>query len=315
MKWLILTTFLFCAAILHAQPLTTSRTDEGTWILDDGEKVLFYQATTKSLNGEYPRADYIHPLLGLDGFELTEDFPTDHLHHRGIFWAWHRVIIGDKPIGDAWECKDFVWDVIDHKVTNSDATSLTLASKVLWKSSHWKDNDRIEKPFVEEDMRITVFKKKASYRVIDIDISLLALEEKMKIAGSDDEKGYSGFSVRMKMPDDLLFTSSDGIVEPITNQVEAGDWLDISGTLTEKGSKAGIVIIQHPENPDYPEKWIIRKKGSMQNPAYPGREPVALSTERPTILRYRLVVHLGELSTDSIEKLSKFQKTKKRNQD
>lgn len=304
MKWLILTISVLYSVILNAQPLTGSRTDEGIWILDDGEKVLFYQATTKSLNGKYPRADYIHPLLGLDGFELTEDYPSDHLHHRGIFWAWHRVIIGKKQIGDAWECRDFIWDVVDYKIMNSDANSLMLASKVLWKSPQWTDAGGMEKPFVEENVRITVFKTEASYRVIDFSISLLALENNLKIAGSDDEKGYSGFSVRMKMPDDLLFTSAVGTVEPKTNQVEAGRWLDISGTLTKEGSKAGIVIIQHPENPYFPQKWIIRKKGSMQNPVYPGREPVALSIEKPTVLRYRLVVHQGNLSPESIEKLS-----------
>jgi len=308
MKWLVFS-LLVCSTInLFSQSLDTEKTSEGIWILEGGEKVLFYQALTKSLNGQYPRADYVHPLYGLDGFELTEDYPADHLHHRGIFWAWHRVIIGDKQIGDAWECRDFIWDVVDYKVVNSDATSLTLASKVLWKSPQWKDAGGKEKPFVEENVRITVFKKENNYRVIDFDISLLALEENLKIAGSDDEKGYSGFSVRMKMPDDLLFTSEDGTVEPKINQVEAGNWLDISGTLTEKGSKAGIVIIQHPGNPDNPEKWIIRKKGSMQNPVYPGREPAALSSVKPTVLRYLLVVHDGDLTSETIEKLSKSQK-------
>ena len=34
-----------------------------------------------------------------DGQVLTEDFPADHLHHRGIFWAWHQVYVGEKAMG------------------------------------------------------------------------------------------------------------------------------------------------------------------------------------------------------------------------
>src|SRR5688572_15782855 len=30
-----------------------------------------------------PRAAYIHPLYGLDGELLTDDFPKDHTYHRG----------------------------------------------------------------------------------------------------------------------------------------------------------------------------------------------------------------------------------------
>ena len=33
------------------------------------------------------RSDYIHPLYGLDGEELTLDWSGDHPHHRGIYWA------------------------------------------------------------------------------------------------------------------------------------------------------------------------------------------------------------------------------------
>jgi hypothetical protein len=39
----------------------------------------------------------------------------------------------------------------------------------------------------------------------------------------------------------------------------------------------------------------------MQNPAWPGREAVPLSDDKPTILRYRLVVHRGMPSREAID--------------
>ena len=296
---LLLFTFLPIFSI--AQTLTLEKTDEGAWIKEDGEKVLFYQAKTKSFDGKYPRANYIHPLYNVDGFELTEDFPKDHLHHRGIFWTWHQLLIGEKNIGDAWECKDFVWDVEEFGQSGSDNTSITLGAKILWKSPLWKDDTGKMKAFVEENSLITVHRQKDNYRIIDFEISLLALERDLKIGGSDDHKGYGGFSVRMKMPEDIKFTSKGGEVAPKTEQVTAGSWMDVSGSLAADGGNAGIIMMCHPDNPMYPENWILRKKGSMQNPVYPGQQPVAISTTTATILQYRLVIYNGKPSGRDIE--------------
>ena len=301
MKYLtivILNTFF--AMSVNAQPLTFEKTDEGIWIKEEGEKVLFYQAKTKSVDGKYARANYIHPLYNVDGFELTEDFPKDHLHHRGIFWTWHQTIIGDEYIGDAWECKNFIWDVVDVIASGKSKNAIMLHAKTNWKSERWKDEKGNMKPFLEENAKIIIHTKNDNYRVIDFEISLLALEEDLKIGGSDDIKGYGGFSVRMKMPKDIKFTSKNGEVEPITNQLAAGPWMDISGTLATNNGLGGVIMICHPDNPMYPEKWILRKKGSMQNPVYPGQTPVSVSTEIPTVMKYRLIVYTGDKVSDSI---------------
>jgi len=291
---------LCCTLTAFTQALTFEKTSEGAWVKENGEKVFFYQAKTKSLDGAFSRADYIHPLCGLDGFELTEDFPKDHLHHRGIFWTWHQVIIGDKHIGDAWECRDFVWDVKEVTASSALGDALTLKTKTYWQSPLWLDKDENQKPFVEENTNITVYPRAENYRVIDFEISLVALEPDLKIGGSDDEKGYSGFSVRMKMPDDIVFLSEHGEVQPTINQLRAGPWMDVSGSLAADGSKAGIVMICHPDNPVYPDPWIIRKNGSMQNPAFPGRQPVAVSNTTPMVLRYRLVIYKGDITPEEI---------------
>lgn len=303
-------TLLFLLAFLphisFAQSLTFEKTNEGAWIKEGGEKVLFYQAMTKSMDGEYPRANYIHPLYNVDGVELTEDFPKDHLHHRGIFWTWHQVIIGDKKIGDAWECKDFIWDVTSINKEQSSEDEITLNVHTLWKSPLWLDHTGNQKAFLKEKAKITVHAKKKNYRVIDFEISLLALEPNLKIGGSDDKKGYGGFSVRMKMPGDILFTSVDGEVTPTVGPVSAGAWMDVSGSLAADGGEAGIVMMCHSDNPMFPEPWILRKKGSMQNPAYPGRTPVLISDKKATVLKYRLVVYKGKLVKKKIEGFLKF---------
>ena len=299
----IFITAILIAQFSHGQSMSLERNSDGAWVLEHGERVLFYQAKTKSIDGEYARADYIHPLYNVDGYELTEDFPKDHLHHRGIFWTWHQVIIVDEQIGDAWECKDFIWDVVDFKVSESTENSLTLRSKTLWKSPQWKGDDGFLKAFVEENAKITVYQKKDNYRIIDFEISLKALEKDLKIGGSNDHKGYGGFSIRMKMPKDITFSSTTGQVEPRTPQIEAGPWMNISGTLASNSKKGGVIIMNHTGNPMYPENWILRRKGSMQNPVYPGQKPVSLSTTDPTVLKHRLVTYTGQLSDEQIQSI------------
>src|SRR5690606_6057038 len=93
--------------------VTMKKEDGGILLLEKGEKVLFYQSEPKNHKGQYERRHYIHPLWAPDGAALTEDFPAHHLHHRGVFWAWHQVLIGDKRIGDPWEIKAFEQRVSD----------------------------------------------------------------------------------------------------------------------------------------------------------------------------------------------------------
>ena len=96
----VLITLLSSIGSASAQ-LTMQKADGGILIVDGPQKVLKYQTETKSKAGEYERCNYIHPLWGMDGQVLTEDFPSDHMHHRGIFWAWHQVWIGNQRIGDS----------------------------------------------------------------------------------------------------------------------------------------------------------------------------------------------------------------------
>src|SRR5678816_3043206 len=50
------------------------------------------------------RSTYVHPLYGLDGEVLTDDFPKDHDYHRGLYWAWPHIKIADQEY-DLWSLR------------------------------------------------------------------------------------------------------------------------------------------------------------------------------------------------------------------
>ncbi|MGD1890901.1 MAG: DUF6807 family protein, partial [Cyclobacteriaceae bacterium] len=213
--------------ILSAQGLTFEYQEDGVWVKENCEGIFFYQQKTKTQDGKYARANYIHPLYGIDRTVLTEDFPEDHPHLRGIFWALHQILIGDKRLGDGWSCEDISWEVYEVGGKQEDRT---LYTQTYWKSPNWTNAQGEQAPFLSEKTSIKIHPSHGNHRMLDFEISLLALVPELKIGGSEDAKGYGGFSVRMKLPEDIQFTSTDGEVTAQTEAVKAGTWMDMSGS-------------------------------------------------------------------------------------
>ncbi len=287
-------------------PLTIAENDDGFLVSEDGKPVLQYQLRTKSLNNKWPRNNYIHPLYNLDGEVITEDFPDDHKHHRGIFWAWHQVTAGDVRLGDSWLCKDFIWEIESSEASRNDGGSAALATQLVWKSPALVGPGGNPIAVVRERTTITVHPVANAHRSIDFDIRLKALLPNVKIGGSEDAKGYGGFSPRIKLSKDQVFRSSTGKLKPKKLPIKAGPWMDVSN------SSWGLTILTHPANPGFPEPWILRSQRSMQNAAYPGASSITLPTELETHLRYRLVIHRGAQSRiDFAEQQERFAQSTK----
>ncbi len=284
----IVSVFLSAACGLASEDsMRVAREAEGYQFYEGSHPVLFYRTTPLATKeGTYRRANYCHPVYGLDGEVLTEDFPTDHLHHRGIFWAWHQVYVGDKPMGDMWACQDLTWDIDSVQILRPKPNSAAIQANVYWKSSQWKDE---AEPFAQESVTIRVHKTTDNIRLIDFDLEIRALVEGLRIGGSNDIKGYGGFSTRIVLPLDIQMSDTNGPVTPQNTAVPTGDWMNFSGTFGETPSNFAILV--HPSHPGHPHQWILRKTGSAQNLAFPGRDPIPISTTDPLILRYRLVLH------------------------
>ncbi|WP_417362893.1 DUF6807 family protein [Galbibacter sp.] len=271
-----------------AQELHSKNTPQGVLISEGDQKVLFYQKETKTLDGHYPRANYIHPLYDLEGNIITEDFPEDHKHHRGIFWAWHQVLVSGKPMGDSWECKDFTWDV--QKLSSVKLQDkLQLHIMTLWNSPDFViEGNQI--PFIKENTQITVHPATDTYRIIDFKIALQALVDGVQLGGSNDIKGYGGFSARFKLPSEIEFISDNKNIEPQNQAIQAGRGMQFNNRISP-AQELGVLLVSSTSNPKPNNSWILRLKNSMQNAVYPGAEPVSMSKESPTILQYRLVIY------------------------
>jgi len=181
MRWIILMILSFTMLIACSKkqdissPFVFNKNEDGIELWEDSSLVFFYQQKPKSLNGKYSRNNYIHPLMSLDGDTLTEDFPADHLHQRGVFWAWHQIYIDTQHVSDSWSLENFISDVTTVNTITTD-TQAKMEVKVLWKSPVFHNG----KPYIEENTRITVDHIKKGTREIDFEISLLALTPGVK---------------------------------------------------------------------------------------------------------------------------------------
>jgi hypothetical protein len=284
---------------VRAAPVEVEEAAEGVLFSEGGQEVLFYQREPKSFGGKYTRNHYVHPVWDLAGNVITEDAPPDHFHQRGVYWAWHQVCVGDVRLGDAWECRDFEW-FFEKLKAGSEGEVGYLEASVLWRSPDYRDDAGELLPVARDTLRLKVYPREEHSRVMDIEVEVCALVDGLRIGGSEDSKGYGGFSTRWVCPDDLGFLGAEGEVTPRNEAVRAGAWVDFVGSFGG-GGKSGVVVFSHPDNPAPADLWVLRRSRSMQNPVYPGREPVGVVKGVPLVLRYRLVMHDGVVGAGEIQ--------------
>ncbi|WP_268223646.1 DUF6807 family protein [Sinomicrobium oceani] len=286
--------FSMACFLCYAQQLHFEQENDIITLYDGTEPCFSYQIETKTLKGKYGRANYIHPLYDRNGVILTEDFPKDHPHHRGIFWTWHQLFARGERMADPWLCEGITWDV-DNVHTEIKEHSAILHTVVYWMSGRDKDQ-----PVIRENGTIT-YTRNGDYDLVDFDITLTALTNDVKIGGSEDEKGYSGFSPRIRPGEGLTFFNTQGEVSPKNTPVKAGGWIEaVPNYDTSKKEQVRIVMMCNPETLPSFQGWILRKDNSMQNAAFPGRTPISIPKDQPLHFRNALLIHSGTLTAPEV---------------
>jgi hypothetical protein len=257
---------------------------DGVTITDGGKSVLFYRTVAADIR-EPGRLNYVHPIYAPDGTVLTEDRPADHLHQRGAFWSWHQVIVDGKTVADGWFMKGLTFHVREKRF-KSDATG----GGTLVVNADWIVNSAPEVAYVaRETTKVRVFALKDGARRIDFDTVITARSDSLALGGSDDAKGYGGFSLRLVKPDRLAFGSGGKIVTPAVGPVDAGKSMGFAW-MPGDGVPAWTVGLACKANGAPITRWILRKELSMQNCVFPGRAPFVLKKGETLRLQSTLII-------------------------
>ncbi len=271
-------------------------------------KPLFtYQAEP----GEFPRANikelfrrgaYLHPIRTLSGKVITDDFPPNHIHHHGIWWAWTNTEFeGGKP--DFWNMGDGKGRV-DFVTLEADWSGPVHAGF----SSRHRFVDLTGPKHVEvlnETWTVTAYTYADSQRrwwMFDlVSAQRCATTNTLKLP----ENLYGGIGLRGNWAwngaANVNFLTSDGETDRVKGNKLRGRWCDMWGLLD--GEPAGIAVLCHPSNFRFPQPMRLHPAEPFFNFAPQQAGDMAIKPGETYVSRYRFVVHDGEMAKAELDRL------------
>jgi hypothetical protein len=257
----------------------------GLW--EGQQRVLAYNQGVISKSGVaagFSRSTYVHPLYGLDGEVLTDDFPEDHLHHRGLFWAWPHVTVGDQH-HDLWALQG-IRQQFDHWL----ARETSDAVAVLGVENGWYVG---EQKVMTERVWFHVYPASRDERAIDVDLTWIPLRQPVTLAGAEG-KSYGGLTLRFAPRTQTVITTPQGNASDDAYMTRLA-WADLSAQFASAPQPSGAAILIAPDHPDYPPTWLTRHYGVLCV-GWPGVTAKTFPVGAPIRCCYRVWIHRAEAS-------------------
>jgi hypothetical protein len=222
------------------------------------------------------RCCYMHPVYSPGGTVLTDDFPIDHPHHRGISWMWPHVTIAGTPY-DLWTIRGIHQQFVRWTRRETGPHSATLAVE-----NGWFVGDR---KVLKETAEIVVRPAQGRQRDFDVTLSFTALERPIEIRGAD-EKGYGGLGVRFAPREKTVLTTDQG-TESGDSNMAPHPWAQLEALF--QGRPAGLRVDVDPSNAGAPNGWCLRHYGYL-GVNFPGLATYRLEPGVPYKLKYKVTV-------------------------
>jgi hypothetical protein len=278
-------------------PATTSPfrfvpVNDGSLGLWEGEKpVWVYNHGVQSKPGvpaDRNRSTYIHPLYGLDGEVLTDDFPADHYHHRGLFWAWPHV----RTDGREYD----LWTIIGvhQRFERWLAREVNGPTALMAVENGWFVGD---KKILQERVWILTHSADDQARCIDLEFFWIPGPSAVTLAGAQG-KSYGGLTIRYAPRSDEVITTPLGTGSADLEMTPL-PWADYSGRWEGTTRPSGAALFIHPEHPDFPPTWLTRHYGALCV-GWPGVEARTFAADQVIHCRYRVWVHRGMSTQEAL---------------
>jgi hypothetical protein len=261
--------------------------------------------------GAFPRGDikpafrrggYLHPIYTPSGKLVTDDFPPNHIHHHGVWWAWTNTEFdGRKPdfwnMGDGKGRVEFVgldaaWNGPVHGGLRARHrfVDLTAPEPLTVLDERWE-----VRMYASPDPR-------ATYWMFD-------LVSEQKCATTNALKlpryHYGGIGVRGNWAwngkDNAIFLTSEGETDRQKGHATRARWCDMGGMVD--GSRVGIAILCHPDNFRAPQPMRIHPTEPFFNFAPQQAGDMEIKPGDKYVSRYRFVVHDGPPDRAELDRL------------
>jgi hypothetical protein len=252
---------------------------------------------------EFIRSGYINPMFAPGGALLTEDFPKDHYHHKGIWFPWTNTQIEGHRV-------DF-WNLGDRSGQVQFAGFSGIASGGVYgqfKADHQFVDVSQARPagklMINETWDVKVYAQggpKGGYWLFD-------LQSTQRCANADvpitlPEYRYGGIAYRGPQnwkDDNYVLLTSEG-KDKTNGHATTAKWCAHSGATDGKWNT--VVVMGHPTNFRFPEpQRIWDKNGCFFNFAPSQAGDWTIEPGKDYVWRYRFFVYEGQIDKAKIER-------------
>ena len=246
------------------------------------------------------RSCYIHPVWGMHGEILSDDFPKDHYHHHGIFWTWPYVRIGDQTY-DLWISTNIQQRFIKWLATDTGPVAAVMGVENGWFVG--------QQQVAIERVWVRTYRSEPDCRAIDITLVIQAGDKPVTLQGRQ-QKSYGGLTFRydvsprtdatVRVPGRTLgYGAPDKSSGPDLKNTPL-PWADLSTRIPGAPRRSGAAVFIHPNHPNYPPTWLTRTYGALCV-GWPGVESHTIQAGESIQLDYRIWIHGAELDPDQLE--------------
>lgn len=294
------------------KPIQVAQKDDLLKLLAPPHELLSYHTRPsqppKGIAAHYSRSGHIHPLMVPGDRTITAEYPVDHPHQNGVFFAWVNTTFDNHEV-DFWNLGKQLGFVRHKQLIESGSGELFAGF-----TAQLEHVDRTggETVVLNESWRVMAFPLKEG----DREFYLVDLESKQTAASDKplavNEYHYGGFGWRgsiewLSDPKNTekvgcTFLTSEGLDRVKGNHTRP-DWVAVSGLIG--GEVCSIAIFGHPSNFRHPQPVRLHpsKPYFCFAPCVIGG--FEISQEKPLTSRYRIVTHTGPPNPELYHRLVK----------
>ncbi len=284
-----------CQIVPHAE-------SQFAFVIDGVERLRWHAGPA-----DHPRP-FFHPLMGPSGAALTRlghPGAPDHDHHRGIWFAHHKVTgvdfwANNKPP----RIRQLNW-LLQHE---SDDAAI-FGAELAWYDGH----DPSE--LLRQQMFCGVSPGAQSGEVlVEIQTTLTPKAETLELG----QTNFGLLAVRVARQLSAFFgggtiTNSEGATGEPAIFGKPARWVDYSGPALPPGKREaagdeGLTYFDHPTNPGHPAKWHVREDGWL-GASLTRDASLVLERAKPLLLRYLIATHVGAYDQErAVKQFAAFEK-------
>lgn len=241
----------------------------------------------------YSRGGYLHPVFSPSGTLVTDDYPPDHFHHHGIWFAWVKTEYeGRHP--DFWNVQDGLGRLDFKGVEGLWSGPVFAGIQARFQSVDIKAP--MPKAVVDDKWEVRIYAVGGGPRPYH----MFELISSQQIIGLTPLKlptyRYGGVGIRghaqwIGTGDKTRFLTSTGERDRLKAHESRAVWCHMGGLVD--GRFTGIATLAHPENFRSPEPMRVNPKIPFLNFAPSQAGDWEMVPGRTYVWRYRFIVQDG----------------------